>query len=280
MALYHEFDHWCSENGQNINLLKSSIIFFRRKSQVAANFPLQAAISKSTKMLGVYVDYNYNFRKHVAYLCGWLRVRTLVLKRLRLRLGLSVDVLLRVSQCYRSKLCFGTWWLLTASDTTLATLDSAFSRCVRATLGFSKLVPAKVTHEFSGVTGLLEYLPYWGATRSVLDHMRENFDIFDEYSAERACSLPTPKHAVRASTAKQTLESHIRANSKFPVHAVDRFESMKSLRTFGISAFRKSGLAFKGTMKSRFLSRILAKGTCTADAVKEINERYYARIAE
>ena len=279
VTLYEKFDSWCQLNGQRINLTKSSVIFFRRSSPVPDGFALKPAVTNVSKMLGVYVDSNFNFQYHAAYLRRWLKVRTTILRRLRVQLGVSADVLIRVCQCYRSKICFGTWWSMAASDTTLASLDTAFSRCVRASLGFSKLVPSKVVHEFSGISSLKDYLPYWGASRSVLDYMRDNFDIIDEYMAKDLVTT-TPSYRVRASTTKKTLESKIRATSKFPLSAAARLEQMIPLRKFGIEEFTRSGLSFKMKMKSKFLTRIIAKGTFTSEAVARLNKVYFEKITQ
>ena len=278
LKLYERFDQWCSVNGQKINLTKSSIIFIRRKSPVPHSFPLKSTATNVTKMLGVYVDENFNFRHHAAYLLRWLSTRTTILRRLRVRLGVSVDVLLRVCLCYRAKICFGTWWTLAAADTTISALDSAFTRCIRASLGFSRLVPNQIVLDFSGVSGLLGYLPYWGASRSVVDYMRGNFDLVEEFLQSRMVAPASSSYSLRPSTSAKTLESRIRSNSKFSISATTRIEQMLKLRQFGLEQFLKCGLGFKTAMKAKFLPKILAKGTFSADAVKVINQKYYDKI--
>ena len=271
--LHGEFASWCNINGQRINLAKSTIIFIRRKTAVPESFSLKESVTNFTKCLGVYLDSNFDFGQHVSYLIRWLKTRTIVIKRLQ-RLGVSCDVLLRVAQCYRSKCLFGSWWTTCLAKTNLDSLNAAFGRTIRACVGFSKLVPFEVAADFTGVDQVKEYLPYWLASRSVVDFMRGSFDLLAEFLGE---FVPRSKsnHNLRASTVLASDECHRTANSRFPATAVSLFELSRPLREFGLLAFRRCLLGFKMMTKKKFLRRLIAKGTPIAEAVREVNEKYY-----
>ena len=230
----------------------------------------------SFRCLGVILDKNFCFLSHANFLKKWISTRCNVLKLLRANLQVSPDVLLRVCQTFRSRMLFGTWWTLCCSTTTLGQLEVYFSKCIRASVGFNRFVPTKMVSNFTGVDLISDYLPYWLGSRSTIDYMRENFDMFAEFKSEYLCRHAS-KYNLRTSTTEQSIEATRRAQSIFPETAVARFGEMEAIRDRGILYFRQFGPNFKMKLKKSCLQRIIARGTITQSGVDQLNKRYYDR---
>ena len=249
----------------------------RRRSKCSDNFCLKEAVVDSFRCLGVYLDKNFSFASHISYLKKWIATRCNVLRLLRGGLKISADVLLRVCQTFRCKMLFGSWWLLGCSATSLQELQTCFTKCIRAAVGFSRLVPPAVVSDFTGIDLFTDYLRYWFGSRSAVDYLRDNFDLFAQFKDENLARQPS-RYNLRLTTAAKTDESYRKAFSIFPESALRLFQDFEGVRDLGLRLVSVVGLNFKLKLKRTYLKKIIARGTITEPGVNLLNQRYFERL--
>merc|ERR1719220_318876 len=221
MRLFGSFSTWCRANGMKINVLKSTVCFLRRKSPSSPDFGLKNAEVDCFRCLGVMLDKNFCFLAHVNFLKKWIQTRCNVIRLLRGGLKISADVLLRVSQTFRSRMLFGTWWILCCSKTSFSQLQVYFTKCIRASVGFNRFVPVSTVSAFTGIDLLSDYTRYWLGSRSAVDFLRDNFDMFHLFKSEELHRHPS-KNNLRNSTIEKSCEATRKDKSIFPENAVSR----------------------------------------------------------
>ena len=156
-------------------------------------------------------------------------------------------------------------------------MEVCFNKCLCSAVGFNRFVPAITVSDFTGIDLFSEYIKYWLWSRSVIDHFRDNFYIFDKFKSENLARLPS-KHNLRKSTVLKSDETYRRANSIFPNQAVKMFQQFEHIRNTGVELFLSLGPNFKFQLKRLYLKRIIAKGTITQPGVELLNKRYYDRL--
>ena len=276
--LQQKFQLWCEHNGQRINMPKSTICFVRRKSAVSASFPFKEYVCDTFRYLGVYIDAGFYFTRHCEHIRKWVAARVCVLKLLK-AVGISSHVLFRVIQTYRTKILFGTYWLLAASETLLTGLETSFSQCVRAAAGFTSLVPASVASKFCGFDKLRIYLKYWLGSRSADAYLKDNFDIVGVFEEEKKQERSVQsRYMLRGTTVEKTADVWRERMTIFPKSALRQIEDFVHIRKEGIKIFSKMGCHYKVGLKKKFVSCLIHKKTKIENAVGQINERYKIEI--
>ena len=253
-----------------------------RKSDIDKNFRLAKFTVEKFRVLGIWFDKQLNFIHHCNHVKAWIKRRTALMKMLQFRLKFHCDTLIRIAQCYRTKICFGTWWLTIISQSQLTSLANTWGNMIKSTAGFSKFVPFKTASDFTGLDLLEDYLLYWLGSRSTedsifsgrLDLIGQYFETVDKLANEGK----THKYSLRKSTIEKTSNTKTKMFGKFPSETIKWFEKVKSIRERGRLLFEKHMLGFKMVLKREMLKKVIARGTWTRLAVRKINEECFEKL--
>ena len=129
---------------------------------------------------------------------------------------------------------------------------------------------------FAGIDPLDSYLSYWFATRAV-ECQWQGYE--DEILTCSRMSLRSTTNArtrsVRPSTAAATAACRLKAESIYPENVHSWAIKCHLIERDAALFFGESGKGYKAKLKAKYVSRLLAKNTPIAAAVKELNTRYY-----
>ena len=187
-------------------------------------------------------------------------------------------MLIRVLLAYRTKLLFGTWWLLLIAKSVFHGLVSSFTSILRSACGFNRLVPSNLVHSFTGVPSLKDYSTYWFGTRAITSRLNGFRDIFDLFQKFRS-SLPssTSSYNTRASTKSATEASVVKA-SMFSETIMDWADPVQEIIELGFSLMARAGpIAYKFNLKNRLIPKITPKEILCGPGIKLLNEEYFEK---
>ena len=269
--LLQEFQLWCSDNDQVMNASKTQVLFIRRQRLCPGKFNYQ--IVPVLKSLGIWIDQSFCFAAHVKHISTWIRRRIGILKSLRARLKLSSGILLNIAKSWRSKLIFGTYWILQLSTHQLTQLTSNWPRLIKAALGLFRPVPFSTTLELTSLDSIEVYLVYWFAIRWFESRKFDKASIFTNAAIDRANILnnTTRERQLRVSTQQNTLRSILNRST----YTQNIFSWLDKCKLWVDFLEENPTPKYKELLKKKVLSRPLDKSTVMGKAVLELNEKYF-----
>ena len=206
-SLLQEFELWCTDNDQQMNVGKTQVLFVRRQhlSPIKYNFQVVPVL----KSLGIWIDQSFCFNAHVKKIGNWINRRIGILKSLRIRLNLSPRVLVNIAKSWRSKLIFGTYWILQLSSYQLSKLSANWPRLIKAALGLFRPVPFSTTLEIVSLDSIEVYLVYWFSVRWFESKKFSKPSILTNAESDRSAILDNKQRTrqLRASTHMNSLTS-------------------------------------------------------------------------
>lgn len=159
----NEFAAWALQNDLEFSHEKSKILSLHRRNSPSKIADVPVVKNSSLRVLGIYVDGNWNLSKHVEFLENFFKIRGNLMQMLRLRLNLGFKCLTNMVLNLRNRITFGTFYLLELSSFQFTKLDKIWVKFLRKTFGFSKLVPGLNLCNFLGILDFKKYAGYWFA---------------------------------------------------------------------------------------------------------------------
>ena len=277
--IFEEFDSWCQNNAQMLNVEKSKVLFFHRhKLPTTTSYTIEAS---SLRTLGVIFDSKCSFNANVQSIKSWTARRLGLLKIMRCQLGFSIKTLLNIVKCWRVKYCFGTYWLLGLTPSLNRQLEVAFCSMVRAATGLSKLVPLKTVHQFTGLPALSTFINYWMTVRqywtrnnseSIFNRAKRNRELIADACTNR-------KKSLRESTEKATTESKLK-QSPFPKAVFSWIDNFKEKYKFIMALKKKTDFTIKKALKRDMfdveVTRLFDNGKILS-GVLDLNTKFYKK---
>ena len=277
--IFQDFDQWCSQNDQVLNVQKSSVSYLKRK-QPPLNTPF--LVEPIAKSLGIYIDSSFNFNHHVDHICTWAKKRVCLLRLLRGKLKFSYKVLSQIVVCWRSKFHFGSFWILNLSATAFKKLCSAYAGLQKAAFGLVRTLSPEKTASFTGMWSLAHFLKYWFSLQHYQADLKDIDGIFQKFNqiqVEAQTGQTNVRRSKRSSTvasSSTTFAACIRRSSGFPEPVMAWFEKCKSpykfLRDLQIPCNYKLRLKKKLGFRHE-VYRIFDDDTIRI-SVKEMNEQH------
>lgn len=267
--LMNDFAEWATLNEMEINVTKTKIIFFDRRSSTISS-SLSEYVVSSHRVLGVYIDARLSFGVHMNFLSSWVASRSYILARLR-TFGVSEPVLLRLALSFRMRLIYGSWWIFFLSGSQFKKLESLWSKLVKKSMGFYRNVENRVVFQFCGVDSLDLYLTYWFTIRSCEYKLKGLVDFFSIYEnfKKKFCFK---KSRCRPSTTDKTFNLYFRKKFYLPETIITWFKKISRWRERCFEIFASG--KYKITLKREMLSKIIHKNTIVKKEVAKINQKF------
>lgn len=268
-----EFNAWCIDNAQQLNLSKSKVLYIGRKqppSDVACTVETNAL-----KSLGIWIDSRFTFNKHVDELEKWTKIRCNILKMLRYRLKFSYKSLFTVVKCWRIKLLFGSSWLLNLADSNMKRISNCFTKLVKAAAGLTRLVSTETSLKTCGLPSFDRYLEYWFTIKQ-FESRHTDSGIFNSARAFRDTVRPSSYNR-RESTAQKS-ELSIQKQSAYPNQTFKWLKSFDEWRPFLENIVDGE---YKMALKKRMFDTEITKkhnDKEIAEIIQKLNDEAYSEI--
>ena len=228
------------------------------------------------KSLGIWIDQSFCFAAHVKTIGTWIKRRIGILKSLRIRLNLSPRLLLNIAKAWRSKLIFGSYWILQLSATQFTKLSANWPRLIKAALGLFRPVPFSATLEITSLDSIDNYLVYWFSVRWFESIKSKKVSIFTHAENDRVSILSSKQRTrqLRTSTHENTLLSILNKST----YTANIFRWIDSIKPSVELAAQIESTNYKLFLKKQLLSRPLDKATIMKKAVDYLNDKYFEKV--
>lgn len=184
-----EFTEWTMENDLTFSHERSKILSLNRRNMPGKIGDVPVVKNSSLRVLGLYLDGNWCYSKHVMYLKNYFKIRANLLKLLRIQLNLSYRCITNMVLNLRNRITFGSFYLLQLSRSQFSTVENMWNKTVKKAFGFSKLVSPENVCNFIGIQPLDNYLNYWFLKWYIANpHVAASFDTY--FSWKESQPLP------------------------------------------------------------------------------------------
>ena len=211
-----KFEKWLNERDMCFAPKKSKFMLLNRTKQTAdkhfADFCIE--VVGGARVLGVWVESNLCFRKHVQNVANKLRKRINAL-RLFKKIGLSINHALQFSTCVANGATYGLWWHAYLSTTDWNQLERIWSRFLKVSTHehCPKAAKPDKVRELLGVRDFRSFSDYLVHLRTANHHLKPRCARFtlspQELQTHRERSTTTIPTKSRPCTQRQSLK-HVR----------------------------------------------------------------------
>jgi len=249
-----------------LNLDKTNICYLHRKSR-----SLLLPGVADFKCLGIIIDQNLSFVRHVEFLKDWTNRRKTLVMLLK-KLNIKEFVLVRLLEIVRNRILYGLYWICLISDSQFKKLTVNFGGLLQIIYGFNKLVPSKTIHLVTGTTNLAEYVKYRLCLRSFTEHFKMKrsllHSINNHFNKEDLGKQYKFRNSVITLSKKWSSKCTL-----FPCNLVNVFNAVKSIFDKLVKFENLSDV--KKHLREEFLVRKLDK-SISLRFVDDLNRKYYS----